>query len=65
MAAEIHQEGLQYLLETSLSEEQVVPATFYIGLAVDSAPAENATLASLTELADTGYARQVVNSDAV
>lgn len=65
MAAEIHQEGLQFLLEVAFSEEQAVPANYYIGLATDASLAENATLASLTEVSGTGYARQAVASSAV
>ena len=33
-------------------------ATYYIGLATDASLAENATLASLTEVSGTSYARQ-------
>ena len=63
MAAELHAEGLQYLLEVAMSEQQSIPANFYIGLATDVSLAEDATLASLTEVSGTGYARQAVASD--
>ena len=65
MAAELHQEGLQYLLEVAFTEEQSVPANFYIGLATDAALAENASLGDQTEVSGTGYARQTVASDNV
>lgn len=65
MANELHQEGLEYLLKAALSEEISVPVTFYVGLASDSAPAEDAALSDLTEMASSnGYARQTINSDA-
>lgn len=63
MAAEIHTQGLQFLLEVTFSEEQSVPANFYIGLATDTSLAESATLASLTEVSGTGYERQTVASN--
>lgn len=62
MASELHTEGLQFLLEC-LSEVSVIPATYYVGLATDASPAENATVADLTEISDAGYARQTINSD--
>ena len=65
MAAELHQEGLQYLLEVAFTEEQSVPANFYIGLATDAALAENASLGDQTEVSGTGYARQTVASNNV
>jgi len=64
MAAEIHQEGLQFLLEL-LSARQSLPANFYLGLATDASLAENATLASLTEVSGTGYARIAIEPTAV
>lgn len=63
MAAELHTEGLQYHKEVGYSEEQSVPATFYVGLATDASPAEDASLGDLTELSDTGYARQTITSN--
>lgn len=63
MAAELHTEGLQFLLEVGFSEEQTVPANFYIGLATDETLAEDATLASITEVSGTGYARIAVASN--
>ena len=63
MAAEFHAAGLQYLLEVALTEEQTAPANFYIGLATDASLAEDATLATLTEVSGTGYARQAVASN--
>lgn len=65
MATELHQEGLQFLLEVAFSEQQSVPANFYIGLCTDASLAEDATLASKTEVSGTGYARQAVASDNV
>jgi hypothetical protein len=65
MAAEVHTEGLQFMLEVSFSEEQSVPANFYIGLATDASLAEDASLGDQTEVSGTGYARQAVASDNV
>lgn len=62
MAAEFHTEGLKFLLEC-LSEVSVIPAAYYVGLATDASPPENSTVAALTEISDTGYARQTLNSD--
>lgn len=59
MAAEFHQEGLQFLLEL-LSARQSVPADFYIGLATDASLAEDAGLTDITEVSGTGYARIAV-----
>ena len=63
MAAELHTEGLQYLLEVAFSEEQSVPANFYIGLATDATASEDDSLSDLTEVTGTGYARQTVASN--
>ncbi len=63
MATELHQEGIRFLLECALSEQQSPPANFYIGLATDATLAEDATLSTLTEVTGTGYARQAVASD--
>lgn len=62
MAAELHQEGLTYMLETSF-HGLANAAHIYMGLCTDAALAENATLASLTEVAGTGYARAELNLD--
>ena len=62
MAAEFHTEGVQFLLEVAFTEEQSVPANFYVGLAEDTELAENAALADITELSGNGYARQAVAS---
>ena len=63
MAAELHAEGLQYLLEVGFTEEQSVPANFYIGLATDASLAEDASLGDQTEVSGTGYSRQTVASN--
>lgn len=63
--ADLHTEGLQYLLEVGFTEEQSVPANFYIGLATDASLAEDASLGDQTEVSGTGYARQTVASDNV
>jgi hypothetical protein len=63
MSLEYCTEGLQHALEVVYSEEQSVPAAYYIGLCEDAAVAEDANLAGLTELAGSGYSRQAVNSD--
>jgi hypothetical protein len=65
MAAELHTEGLQYLLEVGFTEEQSAPANFYIGLCTDASLAEDASLGDQTEVTGTGYARQTVASDNV
>ena len=62
MAAEVHQEGLQFFLEL-ISNRQSVPSNFYIGLATDESLSENATLADITEVSGSGYARQAVPSN--
>jgi hypothetical protein len=62
MAAEIHQEGLTYMLNVSF-RATAQAANTYIGLCTDASLAENATLASLTEVAGTGYARIAVATD--
>ena len=64
MAAEFHKEGLQHLLEL-MSARQSVPADYYIGLATDASLAEDATLASVTEVSGTGYARIAVEDTSV
>ena len=63
MSDEFCTEGLQHALEVAYSEEQSVPANYYIGLCEDASVAENDNLASLTELSGNGYARQTVASD--
>jgi len=64
MSDEVCQEGLQYILETAFTEEQSVPASFYLGLCEDASIAEDASLADLTELAAAdGYARNTIASD--
>jgi hypothetical protein len=65
MAAELHTEGLQFLLEVVFSEEQSVPVNFYVGLCTDASLAEGVGLGDLTEVTGTGYARQTVASDDV
>lgn len=63
--ADLHQEGLQFLLEAAMSEEQSVPANFYMGLCTDASLAEDASLGDQTELSGNGYARQAVASSNV
>ncbi len=65
MAAELHTDGLQFILEVTFTEEQSVPASFYIGLATDASLSETASLGDQTEVSGTGYARQAVASDNV
>jgi len=63
MAAEVHEEGLQFILEAAFSEEQTPPANFYIGLCTDASLAEDAVMTDLTEIAAAdGYAREAVLS---
>jgi len=58
-------EGLQWLAEVALSEEQSVPANFYVGLAVDNF-IKGDTLddngVGWTEVTGTGYSRQTIAS---
>lgn len=63
MSDELCTEGLQFILEAAFSEEQAVPANFYVGLCTDASVAEDASLADLTELSGNGYSRQTVASD--
>jgi len=61
----IPSEGLQWLAEVAFSEEQSVPANFYVGLAVDNF-VKGDTLADngvgWTEVTGTGYSRQTIAS---
>jgi len=61
--AELHTDGLQWMLEVAFTEEQSVPASFYIGLATDASLAEGDSLGDQTEVSGTGYARQAVASN--
>lgn len=60
-------EGEQFMLQVALSEQQTVPVTFYIGLSQtdETTLGEGATLATISEVTGSGYARKAVNSDAV
>ena len=60
MAAQLHTEGRQFLLEVAFTAEQSAPAIYYVGLCTDTTIAENASLSGLTELTDTGYARSAL-----
>jgi len=64
MAAQVHTEGRQWLFEVAFSEEQSVPANFYVGLCTDTTIAENATLSSLGEITSTDYTRDTIASTA-
>lgn len=64
MASTFNTEGVQFLLELA-NGEQTKPATYYIGLCTDLTVALNASVATLTELAGNGYARQPVTGDSV
>lgn len=60
-------EGLQWALEVLFSEEQAVPANFYVGLAANVTITKDMTLADLVELGadsglDPGYERQTIPS---
>jgi hypothetical protein len=70
MAFKFHTEGRQWAFEVLFSEEQVVPASFYVGLCTDADLAENASLTDINELgilsgADLGYVRQALESSAL
>lgn len=59
----LHDEGEQYILQTSFSEEQTVPVNFFIGLDARVALAEADNLAALSgEPSTNGYAREAVPS---
>ena len=62
MAAQYHTEGRQFDQEVIFTGQQTVPENFYVGLCTETSLAENATLASLTELTDTDYARYALPS---
>jgi Tfp pilus assembly major pilin PilA len=64
MAALIHTEGLQFMLEVCFTKQQTVPTNYYIGLATDALLVDTDTLSTLTEVTGTGYARQAVASGA-
>lgn len=61
-SAQVHTEGLRYILEAAFSEEQEVPSNFYVGLCSDSAIAAGASLSDLTEQTGSGYCRQTIAS---
>lgn len=63
MATQIHVEGKQYLLEVAFSEEQSVPASFYLGLIKDTSLQVDDTLDDFTESDTAGYERQAIASD--
>jgi hypothetical protein len=63
--SEFTQEGFRYVLEVVFPETQDVPVEYYIGLAVDADIAEDATLATVTEITGTNYARIAVPSSAI
>lgn len=59
----VHNEGEQYILQAAFSEEQAVPANFYIGLDARASLAEDDVLTDLSnEHSGDGYARQPVYS---
>lgn len=59
-------EGLQWMLEVAFSEEQSVPANFYLGLSADHIIKGDTLVdngVGWTEVTGTGYSRQVIASD--
>ncbi len=62
MAAELHKEGLQHLLEL-MNGAQSKPANYYMGACEDASLAEDANLAAITELSGNGYARVAIASN--
>lgn len=66
MASNIVQEGLEFILEAAFSEEQSIPANYYIGLSQDSVATlgETASLSDITEVTGTGYSRESIASSA-
>ena len=65
MANIIHDEGEQYLLRAALSEEQTLPANFYLGLCNDTLVKTDALANILNEPSGYGYARQAIPSSNV
>ncbi len=63
--AEIHRQGLRYMMQVVLSEEDTVPVNFYVGLATDASLVESAVVSDLAEVTGTGYSRQAVASSDV
>ena len=61
MASEWVREGLKYVLHVSFSEEDTVPAAFYLALISDTGVSETDAFSDWTEVegpGDNGYARQ-------
>jgi hypothetical protein len=65
MATKMHTEGLEFILQVVFSEEQSVPANYYVGLCEESTVGDTDGLGDLTECAAAGYARQTIPSTAV
>jgi len=65
MAEFFHTEGLTYLLQVAMSEEQSAPANFYVGLAIDELVVGDGLADILNEPSGDGYARVAVASDNV
>ena len=65
MANIIHDEGEQYLLQAALSEEQTLPANFYLGLCNDTLTKTDALTDIANEPSGDGYARQEIPSTGV
>jgi len=60
----LHDEGEQFLCQVAFSEEQSVPANYYVGLDNRGSLAEADNLAALSgEPSGNGYSRQAVASD--
>ena len=66
MASEWVREGLKYVLQVSFSEEDTVPANFYLALISDTGVGETDAFSDWTEIETpgaNGYARQAVATD--
>ena len=65
MAFIMHDEGEEFVLQVAFSEEQSVPANFYVGLCNDTLVKTDGLADIADETSGTGYARQTVASDNV
>jgi hypothetical protein len=63
MAFMLHDQGEQWLLQVAFSEEQAVPANFYVGLCSDSLAETDGLADILNEPSGHGYSRALVPSD--
>ncbi len=65
MAGKFHTEGADFIGKVVFTEQESVPASYFVGLAKDASLPDTATVASIDECDAAGYARQTIASDAV